>query len=88
MARGVRTVGLTSGASVPEMLVQQVLGWLAQRGYADVERVVAAEEKVVFALPHELKRSMATAAADRRGFPSGSIARTSPVPDDPVAADD
>ena len=62
---GVATVGLTSGASVPEILVQQVLDWLADRGYADVERVVAAEEKVVFALPHELKRSIAT-AADRR----------------------
>ncbi len=62
---GVQTLGVTSGASVPETLVQQVLAWLAERGYADVERVVAAEEKVVFALPHELKRSIATAAADR-----------------------
>ncbi|MBA3368798.1 MAG: 4-hydroxy-3-methylbut-2-enyl diphosphate reductase [Geodermatophilaceae bacterium] len=63
---GVQTVGVTSGASVPETLVQQVLAWLAEREYTDVERVVAAEEKVVFALPHELKRSIATAAADRR----------------------
>ncbi len=62
----VQTVGVTSGASVPETLVQQVLAWLAEREYTDVERVVAAEEKVVFALPHELKKSIATAASDRR----------------------
>jgi len=63
---GVQTVGVTSGASVPETLVQQVLAWLAEREYTDVERVVAAEEKVVFALPHELKKSIATTAANRR----------------------
>ncbi|MDQ3734080.1 MAG: 4-hydroxy-3-methylbut-2-enyl diphosphate reductase [Actinomycetota bacterium] len=56
---GVQTVGVTSGASVPEILVQEVLAWLAERGYTDVERVVAAEEKVVFALPHELKKTIA-----------------------------
>ncbi|MDQ4038504.1 MAG: 4-hydroxy-3-methylbut-2-enyl diphosphate reductase [Actinomycetota bacterium] len=58
---GVDTVGVTSGASVPEILVQDVLAWLAERGYADVQRVVAAEEKVVFALPHELRRTTAPA---------------------------
>ncbi|MGI8652633.1 MAG: 4-hydroxy-3-methylbut-2-enyl diphosphate reductase [Geodermatophilaceae bacterium] len=63
---GVQTVGVTSGASVPETLVQQVLAWLAEREYTDVERVVAAEEKVVFALPHELKKSISTTAANRR----------------------
>jgi len=63
---GVQTVGVTSGASVPETLVQQVLAWLAEREYTDVERVVAAEEKVVFALPHELKKGIATTAANRR----------------------
>jgi len=63
---GVQTVGVTSGASVPETLVQQVLAWLAEREYTDVERVVGAEEKVVFALPHELKKSIATTAANRR----------------------
>ena len=58
---GVGTVGLTSGASVPEILVLDVLSWLAERGYTDVEPVVAAEEKVVFALPHELRKTIATA---------------------------
>jgi 4-hydroxy-3-methylbut-2-enyl diphosphate reductase len=53
---GVTTVGLTSGASVPENLVQDVLELLAEHGYADVEEVRSAQEKLLFALPHELKR--------------------------------
>ncbi|WP_448625318.1 4-hydroxy-3-methylbut-2-enyl diphosphate reductase [Geodermatophilus sp. URMC 64] len=52
---GVATVGVTSGASVPEVLVSEVLDWLAERGYPDVETVKAAEERLVFALPHELR---------------------------------
>jgi 4-hydroxy-3-methylbut-2-enyl diphosphate reductase len=52
---GVQTVGLTSGASVPEVLVAEVLDWLADRGYADVEEVTTASEKLVFSLPRELK---------------------------------
>jgi 4-hydroxy-3-methylbut-2-enyl diphosphate reductase len=51
----VRTVGVTSGASVPEILVSEVLDLLATRGYADVETVKAAEERLVFALPQELR---------------------------------
>jgi 4-hydroxy-3-methylbut-2-en-1-yl diphosphate reductase len=54
---GVRTVGLTSGASVPELLVSEVLDWLAKRGYDDVELVTTADETVTFALPRELRRS-------------------------------
>ena len=53
---GVRVVGVTSGASVPEVLVQDVLNFLAQQGYTDVQEVVTAEEKLVFSLPRELKR--------------------------------
>jgi 4-hydroxy-3-methylbut-2-enyl diphosphate reductase len=52
---GVRTVGVTSGASVPEVLVGEVLDWLAERGFPDVETVKAAEERLVFALPPELR---------------------------------
>ena len=61
---GVSTVGVTSGASVPEVLVSEVLDWLAERGYGDVSSIVAAEERLVFALPHELKPRRAALAVD------------------------
>ena len=54
-------VGLTSGASVPEELVTGVLEWLAERGFGDVEIAVAAEEKLTFALPPELRRDLKAA---------------------------
>jgi 4-hydroxy-3-methylbut-2-enyl diphosphate reductase len=57
-----RTVGLTSGASVPEILVDGVLEWLAERGFASVEEISAAEERLTFALPQELRREMKAAA--------------------------
>jgi 4-hydroxy-3-methylbut-2-enyl diphosphate reductase len=59
----VTTVGVTSGASVPEALVAEVLGWLAERGYDDVAEVTAAEERLVFALPRELRKAEKAAAA-------------------------
>jgi 4-hydroxy-3-methylbut-2-enyl diphosphate reductase len=55
---GVATVGVTSGASVPEELVTGVLALLAERGYTDVEEVRSAQEKLLFALPHELRRNL------------------------------
>jgi 4-hydroxy-3-methylbut-2-enyl diphosphate reductase len=55
---GVTTVGVTSGASVPEVLVHDLLTWLAERGFGAVEEVEAAEERLVFALPHELRRDL------------------------------
>ncbi|MGK5450161.1 4-hydroxy-3-methylbut-2-enyl diphosphate reductase, partial [Streptomyces radiopugnans] len=54
--RDVTTVGLTSGASAPEVLVEEVLAWLAGHGFGDVEVVRAAEERQNFALPRELTR--------------------------------
>lgn len=52
---GVDTVGVTSGASVPEILVNGVLDLLAENGFGDVETVTTAEEKLVFSLPRELR---------------------------------
>jgi 4-hydroxy-3-methylbut-2-enyl diphosphate reductase len=63
---GVTTVGVTSGASVPEELVAAVLDKLAGHGFGDVEEVEAVEEHMTFALPREL-RTAAAEAADAAG---------------------
>jgi 4-hydroxy-3-methylbut-2-en-1-yl diphosphate reductase len=55
----VETVGVTSGASVPEDLVSGVVGWLAEQGFDTVEEVEAVQERMVFALPHELREGAA-----------------------------
>jgi len=55
---GADTVGVTSGASVPELLVQEVLAFLAERGWADVQEVTTANEKLIFALPRELRQDL------------------------------
>ncbi|WP_342319443.1 4-hydroxy-3-methylbut-2-enyl diphosphate reductase [Corynebacterium mayonis] len=52
---GVKTVGLTSGASVPEILVQQVVEFLRQRGFSDVEEITTTTETITFALPRVLR---------------------------------
>jgi 4-hydroxy-3-methylbut-2-en-1-yl diphosphate reductase len=56
---GVTTVGVTSGASVPEELVTSVLGKLAGYGFDAVEEVEAVAEDMTFALPRELRPSAA-----------------------------
>lgn len=48
---GASTVGLTSGASAPEWLVDRMLAWLGAQGFGDVEEVVLAEERLRFSLP-------------------------------------
>ena len=58
---GAQTIGLTSGASVPEILVNGVLTWLAEHGYTDVEEVETIEEHLIFALPPELRRDIKAA---------------------------
>jgi 4-hydroxy-3-methylbut-2-enyl diphosphate reductase len=55
---GVKTVSVTSGASVPEDLVDGVLTFLAERGYPDAKAVHSAEESLIFALPPELRRDL------------------------------
>jgi 4-hydroxy-3-methylbut-2-enyl diphosphate reductase len=59
---GVDKVSVTSGASVPEALVEGVLAHLKERGYPDAEAVHSAEESLIFALPPELRRDLRAAA--------------------------
>ena len=61
---GVETVGVSSGASVPEELVDEVLVYLAGRGYGDVRTVQTAEEDVQFSLPAELRKELKAAGND------------------------
>jgi 4-hydroxy-3-methylbut-2-enyl diphosphate reductase len=53
---GVETIGLSSGASVPEVLVDHALADLAGAGFTEVEEVRTAEEDLQFSLPKELRR--------------------------------
>ena len=68
---GATTVGVTSGASVPEILVRDVLALLATAGFDTVEEVRTATEDLMFSLPRELRRDLKAAgtpvAAPRRG---------------------
>jgi len=71
---GVRTIGVTSGASVPEVLVREVLQALDEAGYADVEEVRTAEEDLMFSLPKELRQDIA-GKRDERAL-GGRVSRT------------
>jgi len=59
---GVDSVSVTSGASVPDVLVDGVLAFLTERGYPDAQAVHTAEESLIFALPPELRRDLRAAA--------------------------
>ncbi|MGD9960978.1 4-hydroxy-3-methylbut-2-enyl diphosphate reductase [Nocardioides sp.] len=63
---GVSTVSVTSGASVPEALVDGVLQFLAERGFPDAKAVHSAEESLIFALPPELRRDLKAAQSAAR----------------------
>jgi len=65
---GVATVGVTSGASVPEVLVREVLQLLAEYGYGDVSEVTTAEEDILFSLPKELRAKLKEGGDTSRGL--------------------
>ncbi len=68
---GVDRVSVTSGASVPEELVEGVLDFLSARGYPDARAVHSAEESLIFALPKELRRDLK--AARQQSSPAGPL---------------
>ena len=55
---GVETIGVTSGASVPEILVKDLLDYLNGKGFKDVQIVTAMEESLIFAMPQELRKDL------------------------------
>lgn len=61
---GVKTVGLSSGASVPEDLVEEVLEDLAKRGFGNVRAITTAEEDIQFSLPKELRKDLKSAGQE------------------------
>jgi 4-hydroxy-3-methylbut-2-enyl diphosphate reductase len=67
---GRRAVGVTAGASAPELLVQRVVERLREWGGEGVEEVVGREENVVFALPRELRQTVRGGTADQ---PQGTL---------------
>jgi 4-hydroxy-3-methylbut-2-enyl diphosphate reductase len=61
--RGVRVVGITSGASAPEELVQRLVAFFRERGTADVEEFQVVQEDVRFMLPKTIRQAMAAQSA-------------------------
>jgi 4-hydroxy-3-methylbut-2-enyl diphosphate reductase len=56
---GVTSIGVTAGASAPEVLVEEVLGAFADRYALEIETVSAAEEDMFFPLPRPLREEQA-----------------------------
>src|SRR5688500_4027171 len=55
---GVETVGVTSGASVPDLLVMELLKFLETHGFGEVEEITTANERITFSLPRELRKDL------------------------------
>ena len=60
---GVRVVGITSGASAPDELVQRLVGFFRERGTTDVQEYEVVKEDVRFMLPKTIRQAMAAPAA-------------------------
>jgi 4-hydroxy-3-methylbut-2-en-1-yl diphosphate reductase len=59
---GIGTIGLTSGASAPEVLVEEVIDWFKERGLDTVDTVMVIDEDVEFSMPSNLARKLAESA--------------------------
>lgn len=68
----VATVGVTSGASAPENLIQDLLSLLADYGFVSVEEVITAEEDLIFSLPRELRKDLKAAGQPTSNKPDGA----------------
>src|SRR3954451_22622714 len=80
---GVSVVGITSGASAPEKLVQRVCEWFRARGVTDIAPHRFVEEDIEFRLPVELRRELAL--ADQQGW--GRALAAAPPRHDSVSVD-
>jgi 4-hydroxy-3-methylbut-2-en-1-yl diphosphate reductase len=60
---GIGTIGLTSGASAPEVLVEEVIDWFKERGLATVDTVMVIDEDVEFSMPSNLARKLAESSS-------------------------
>jgi 4-hydroxy-3-methylbut-2-en-1-yl diphosphate reductase len=60
---GIGTIGLTSGASAPEVLVEEVIDWFRERGLATVDTVMVIDEDVEFSMPSNLARKLAESSS-------------------------
>ncbi|MFJ2620651.1 4-hydroxy-3-methylbut-2-enyl diphosphate reductase [Glutamicibacter sp. NPDC087344] len=65
---GVSTVGVTSGASVPEVLVREVVELLAEYGFTDVAEVTTAQEDIIFSLPKEIRSKLKESGDEERAL--------------------
>ena len=64
----VSSVGVTSGASVPDVLVQEVLALLSEYGFTDVSEVTTAQEDIIFSLPKEIRGKLKESGDDARAL--------------------